>query len=471
VLWQWFSRAKQTEEGVILSRIALISCTSLKEDHDCPAIDLYSKSPTFRLAYAYAEIVADDIYILSAKYGLVSKDEVIAPYNDTLLDKSVDEKKEWSNNVLAQLKEKVSLETDEFVILAGNDYCKHLLPSITNYCLPLEGKRQGERQPALQRLIALERETNLCTAVHLFFNMMPRMDYQMIAQVPFEDGIYIMFEKGQKHGELDRIVRVGAHTSEGRLKARLKDHFISRNKDGSIFRKNVGKALISKNNDPYLDIWTMDTSNKINRATIDKEKQTEIENAVSDYLHNNISFVCFPINNKEARLRIEEALIALLNCSADFYPDNSWLGKFSPVDRICRSGLWLTQGLDAEPLTVEELGFIKESVRFRKMLPPMNLTTNKKKATSVLPKMGKHLTSNMSVSEVRNYISNVLQQRKAAGENTCILRAGDLQKELGLVHATPTVCNAMTKKINYKYDIIFAPPKGKSTKLTVKYFL
>jgi len=112
---------------------------------------------------------------------------------------------------------------------------------------------------------------------------------------------------------------VGTHTAEGRLKARLKDHFISQNKDGSIFRKNIGKALLSKNNDPYLDFWTLDMSSKKNTVTIDKAKEAEIENAVSDYLHNNISFVCFPINNKEARLRIEEALISLLNCSDDLY--------------------------------------------------------------------------------------------------------------------------------------------------------
>ena len=77
----------------------------------------------------------------------------------------------------------------------------------------------------------------------------------------------------------------------------------------------------------------------------------------------------------------------------------------------------------------------------------------------------------MSVSEVRVYISNLLQQKKASGESAYILRAGDLQKKLGLVNVTPTVCDAMTKKIDYKYDIIFAPPKGKSTRLTVKYYL
>ncbi|MDD2235384.1 MAG: hypothetical protein PHZ11_07895 [Desulfitobacteriaceae bacterium] len=163
-----------------MSRIALISCISLKKRYECPAIELYSKSPTFRLAYTFANLAADEIYILSAKYGLVHKDTVLAPYNDTLLDKSEDEKKAWSKGVLAQLDKIVSLKKDEFVILAGKNYCKYLLPVIINYWLPLEGKRQGERQPALQRLIALERETKLCKAVHLFFNMLPRMNYQMI---------------------------------------------------------------------------------------------------------------------------------------------------------------------------------------------------------------------------------------------------------------------------------------------------
>ena len=82
------------------------------------------------------------------------------------------------------------------------------------------------------------------------------------------------------------------------------------------------------------------------------------------------------------------------------------------MDRICRSGLWLTQGLDAEPLKAEELGFIKNSVRFRQMSHLMHLTANRKKATSLLPKIEKSLTSNMSVSEVRSYISNLLQQKK-----------------------------------------------------------
>ena len=132
-------------------------------------------------------------------------------------------------------------------------------------------------------------------------------------------------------------------------------------------------------------------------------------------------------------------------------------------------GSW--QGLDAGSLAAEELGDIKDSVRFGKISYPMHLAMDKISDVTVLPKMVKHLTTNMSVSEVRKYISNLLQQKKEAGESSYILRAGDLLKELGLINATPTVCDAMTKKINYKYDIIFAPPKGKSTKLTVRYYL
>jgi hypothetical protein len=349
-----------------MSRIALISCTSLKKDYVCQAKELYSESSTFRLEYELANLIAEETYILSAKHGLVAADTDLAPYDYTLMNKPKDIKIQWSYEVLNQLKEKFSLENDEFIILAGNDYCEYLLPSIKNYWLPLRGKRQGERRPMLRNLLDLEYETNLCMAVHKFFNQLPRMNFNMINEIPFNNGIYIMFENGQKYGELDRIVRVGTHVSDDRLKTRLKDHFNNKNKDGSIFRKNIGKALLNKNHDSYIDIWALDTSNKKNKDKVNEEKQIEIENGVSDYLKENISFICFPVNIKEYRLRLEEALISLLNSSNDFYADENWLGNFSPVNKIRQSGLWLTQGLDAKSLTAEEFAMIKDSVRFGK---------------------------------------------------------------------------------------------------------
>lgn len=454
-----------------MAKIALISCTSSKKDYVCQAKELYSESATFRLEYELANILAEDIYILSAKHGLLAKDTVLAPYDYTLMHKTIDIKMEWSNNVLNQMRETFSLEDDEFIILAGNDYCEYLLPSIKNYWLPLKGKRQGERQPMLRQLLTLERETNLCKAVHEFFNQMPRTDYKTISDIPFTNGIYIMFEKGQKYGEFDRIVRIGTHTSDDRLKSRLREHFISKNKDGSIFRKNIGKAMLNKSHDPYLDIWTLDTSNKNNKEKINEEKEAKIENSVSNYLQNNVSFVCFHVAEKEDRLRLEEALISLLNKSDDFYPGNDWMGEFSPVNKISQSGLWLTQGMDADPLAVAEFAMIKESVRFGEQFYLLFKKINMNTKDVIKGKTAKTSTTNMPINEIRDYIDRLLKQKRLEGETTYILRAGDLQKELGIVNATPTVCDAMTKKINYNYEILFAPPKGKSTKLTVKYYL
>ena len=81
------------------------------------------------------------------------------------------------------------------------------------------------------------------------------MKWNDIQTIQFDNGIYIVFEKGELYKKYDRIVRIGTHTSDGRLKARLKNHFITENKDDSIFRKNIGLALLSLADDPYAEIW------------------------------------------------------------------------------------------------------------------------------------------------------------------------------------------------------------------------
>ncbi|GLI17221.1 hypothetical protein MTHERMOG20_16750 [Moorella thermoacetica] len=83
-----------------MSKIALISCTSRKKAYKCPARELYWESPRFRLAYALAKLVANKIFILSAKHGLVPEDRVIEPYNETMIGKSARERREWGDMVL-----------------------------------------------------------------------------------------------------------------------------------------------------------------------------------------------------------------------------------------------------------------------------------------------------------------------------------------------------------------------------------
>ena len=93
--------------------------------------------------------------------------------------------------------------------------------------------------------------------LHQILNQQRRFKYPFEEQehlIP-SNGIYCIFEKGERYGDNDRIVRVGSHTGNNKLLTRLKEHFIKTNKDRSIFRKNIGRALLHKANDPYLSIW------------------------------------------------------------------------------------------------------------------------------------------------------------------------------------------------------------------------
>lgn len=136
-------------------------------------------------------------------------------------------------------------------------------------------------------------------------------------------------------------------------------HFISKNKDGSIFRKNIGRAILNKRKDPYLQIWNLDTSKLKNKEFRDIDKQAEIEIDVSKYMCSALSFAVIKVEQKEKRLRLEEAIISSICRGEDFKASEKWLGSFSTEIEIQKSGMWLKQGLDALPLIEEEYKFIK----------------------------------------------------------------------------------------------------------------
>lgn len=123
----------------------LISCVSKKVDHPAPAKDLYD-STLFKFCYSYAmSLSPDNIFVLSAKYGLVPANKIIAPYELTLNTMKSKEIKEWSRGVLDDLKQYTDIDNDNFVFLAGEKYRKFLLPSIRNYEIPMQGLRIGEQ--------------------------------------------------------------------------------------------------------------------------------------------------------------------------------------------------------------------------------------------------------------------------------------------------------------------------------------
>jgi hypothetical protein len=136
-----------------MKKVILISCVKEKLKIQTEAKDLYI-SDLFKKSYRYAQLLnPDNIFILSAKYGLLEPEQIIEPYNETLNTKSSDEIKEWSRKVTIALKEKIDLDETEVIILAGKKYYKYLLPYIDNYKLPLGTLSLGPRKSFLKKQI------------------------------------------------------------------------------------------------------------------------------------------------------------------------------------------------------------------------------------------------------------------------------------------------------------------------------
>jgi hypothetical protein len=131
-------------------KVVLISCVGKKKDYRCKARDLYD-STWFRLAWRYAKSLnPDEVFILSAKYGLVDQNSVITPYEETLNTKSDREIKTWADRVMKELRKATNVDRDVFIILAGEKYRRHLIRFLPNPKVPMDGLRIGEQQKWLK---------------------------------------------------------------------------------------------------------------------------------------------------------------------------------------------------------------------------------------------------------------------------------------------------------------------------------
>ncbi|SHF17529.1 DUF6884 domain-containing protein [Clostridium fallax] len=345
-----------------MKRIALISCTKDKQNYPCRAKEMYMRSNLFSKAYAYGKKYADSVYILSDKYGLLEEDDIIAPYNETLKGKSKEEKKLWGKNIINDLKDRVNLEEDKFIILAGKTYYGQLIKYLKYYQLPLEKLTIGKRLKKLDELLKEEMEEDHCYLLHKIFNSMKKYSFSNVDKIKVKNGIYVILDKYQYYCGMNRIVKVGTHINQGRLKNRLLDYASNKNKSSSIFRKNIGRAMLNAYNDPYISIWNIDFNidkNKKQYSNLrDKKKEREIENYIDDYMKKYLQIVCFEVINKPLRLRLEEGIISTLNKEKSFKDSINWYGKYRAIPKMNSNELWIAKELIGEPLSYEEVDFI-----------------------------------------------------------------------------------------------------------------
>lgn len=124
---------------------------SRKLSEEAIAEELYI-STLFKLNLQFAKkLNPNEIYILSAKYGLLDLNDKVEPYDITLNNMPAKDRKSWAQGILKQLNSKFDLKKCHFIILAGSRYRQYLLPGLYSYEMPLEGLSIGRQLKYLKK--------------------------------------------------------------------------------------------------------------------------------------------------------------------------------------------------------------------------------------------------------------------------------------------------------------------------------
>lgn len=131
--------------------VGLLSCGKAKQPGRHPARDLYT-SPLFRTSLAYLEATCHEVYILSAKHGLIEPGAVVERYEQRLPQRA-EELRCWARNVETTLRLRFVNENGilpvRIIALAGKGYIEPLrscLDWAVDWTLPLDGMTIFERQ-------------------------------------------------------------------------------------------------------------------------------------------------------------------------------------------------------------------------------------------------------------------------------------------------------------------------------------
>lgn len=139
-----------------MERIVLVACSSKMQPYSAPARDLYV-GQLFKLSLSFAEqLEPSAIFILSAQHGLVGLGEVIGEDLRTINTMPAKELKRWAERVRSQLSQVASLSNDHFILLAGRQYWRYLVPYLGSYSVPLDGLRTGERIEFLKWMTSIK---------------------------------------------------------------------------------------------------------------------------------------------------------------------------------------------------------------------------------------------------------------------------------------------------------------------------
>ena len=221
-----------------------------------------------------------------------------------------------------------------------------------------------------------------CKAFHEIVGKCRECRYPINMKKLPHNGIYFFYERGEMWGHGDsmpRIVRVGTHRNSN-FQSRIRDHYIPDTKmdfdaqkptphDRSIFRKNIGRAILNRDNSDYLRVWNIDFTTTENRKRYSHLRdigfEKNMEQEITRLLQENFSFRYIPVENEAERMGktgLESRLIGTLSSCHMCHASDNWLGQYSPVEKMKQSGLWLSQHLHSPGLTDKDMATLSEYV-------------------------------------------------------------------------------------------------------------
>ena len=205
----------------------------------------------------------------------------------------------------------------------------------------------------------------------------PPFDYTYNPKDLPSNGIYFFYETTEKckiNGKIiDRIVRVGTHDADNRLRDRIYNHYNS-NKNSSVFRKHVGSAIIKE------DKRNVDVDKWMTQGT---PTNKDVEKRITETFKNKFKFRCVPVNSEQERHYLEGRLIATLSFLK--HHSDHWLGRFAKRKYIQESGLWNVDYVfdKSKVMNEKDLTLLKEKINSSSSLNQYSIVTNNRKQSDV----------------------------------------------------------------------------------------
>ncbi len=228
----------------------------------------------------------------------------------------------------------------------------------------------------------------LCQWLHEQLDELPLVAFPFNLNTLPPNGIYFFYEQNEllAHSPFNqRIVRIGTHRN-GNFRSRISQHFLLDNrkmhfnengaapKDRSIFRKNIGRALLNQQHNPYLPIWDIDFTTLKARAKSSHLRnisyEAELEIKITSLLRKDFKFRYIIVEDDTKRIGsqgLENALIGTVAGCDLCKPSTGWLGNNSPVHAIVSSGLWQTQHVTHSPLSESDRKTVEAGIAETKL--------------------------------------------------------------------------------------------------------